>query len=100
MKLTGQSYQAVVDREADKILGASLNDFLAISDYGTIETEINENKITVAYWHHKLSNDIHHIVFQADRKVLLFLHKKYLSGVKLDNGKISKLTDTELGDYD
>jgi hypothetical protein len=100
MKIIDQSYQTTVDKEAEKVLAASINDFIATNDYGTIEASINENKINIAYWHHKLSNDIHHIVFQADRKVFLFFHKKYLSGVKLDNGKISKLTDTELGDYD
>jgi len=100
MKLTDHSYQAAVDKEAEKMLGLSVGDFLAVGDYGTVETLINGRKKTIAYWHHKLNDNIHHIVFQADRKVLLFLYKKYLSGIKLDNGKISKLTNTELENYD
>ena len=100
MKLIDQTYQTAVDKEAERILKLSVEDFLAIDDYGSIDGMINGDKTTIAYWHHKLDNNIHHVVFQADRKVFVFVNKKYLSGVKLDNNKISKLSDTELSVYD
>ncbi len=93
-------YQNAVDREANRVLSLSVQDFLKIDDYGSIETSIDDKNISIAFWHHKLNNNQHHIVFQVDRRAILFLNKMYLSGVKLENGTITKLNNKEIGDYD
>jgi len=100
MKSIDELYQAVVDKEAEKILKLSREDFLKVRDYGTIETSLNDKKIVIGVWHWKLNDGLHHIIFQADRRTFLFLYKKYLSGIKLDNGFISKLSDKEISAYD
>lgn len=100
MKPIDISYQNAVDNETEKVLKLSPSDFLKVEDYGNIETSIDDKKTSIGFWHHRFGDHLHHIVFQADRKAFLFLHKKYLSGAKLDNGIISKLDDKEIGNYD
>jgi hypothetical protein len=100
MKPIDITYQAAVDKEADKILKMTAGEFLKIDDYGTIETTIDGKKITIGFWHHKYNDNLHHIVFKTSRRCYLILHKPYLNGVKLENGKILKLTDKEIGDHD
>lgn len=100
MKPIDKLYQAAVDKEAEKILKLSIEDFFKVEDYGTIETSIKDEIIEIGFWHWKLNDNLHHVVFMTNRRVFLFLYSKYLSGVKLDNGVISKMTDKEVGDYD
>src|SRR5688572_6700770 len=100
MKRIDRSYQAAVDREAEKVLGLSIEDFLKFESYGSLETSIDNKKVSIGFWHHKLGDTIHHIVFEADRRAFLFLYKKYLSGVKLANGTIERLSEKEIADYD
>ena len=100
MKQIDILYQSAVDREANRVLSLSIQDFLKVDDYGSIETSADGKKISIGFWHHKFNDSLHHIVFQADRRAFLFFYKKYLSGVKLENGIVSKLNDKEIGDYD
>ena len=100
MKPIDISYQSVVDLEADKILKLSVEEFLKIDDYGTIETKVNEKKTSIRFWHYKLSENLRHIVFKASRRCYFILHKVYLSGVKFENGKILRMDDKEIGKYD
>jgi len=100
MNKTDILYQSIVDDEAEKFLFKSIDEFSHFSEYGTIQKTVDQKKVIVGFWHHKFGDNLHHIVFQAERKVFLFLHRKYSSGVKLENGKISKLNSTEIGNYD
>ncbi len=100
MKPIDKLFQEAVDKEADKIIMLSVADFLKIDDFGRIESATTENKIPIAWWHHKLDENLHHIVFQSERRYGLIFTKKYLSGIKLEDGKLLKLNDIELGQYD
>jgi len=100
MKPIDKSYQAAVDNEADKVFKLSIDELIMIEDYGSIEATIDGNEISICFWHYKLSDKLHHIVFVAARSVYLIFTKKYLSGVKLENGNILKLSDKEIGVYD
>ena len=75
MKSIDQLYQTAVDKEAERVLNLSVDSVLKVDDYGTVEATISGNKIIIGYWHHKLSDKLHRIIFQADRKVFLFLKK-------------------------
>jgi len=99
MKPIDISYQIAVDIQADKILKLTREELLKIDDYGTIETSINEKKISIGFWHYKFNENFHHIVFQVSRRCYFILHKVYWSGVKLENGKILRLDDKEIGKY-
>lgn len=100
MKSVDLSYQNEVDKETEKVLKLPLHDFLKVKDYGTIETFSEGKQISIVFLHHRFSDSLHHIVFQAERKVLLFLSKKYLSGAKLENDILTRLNDGEIGNYD
>ena len=92
-------YQEAVDKEADKILQLTVDEFLKIADYGSIEAIINGKKVSMGWWHLKLSENLHHVVFGTNRTFLCFYHP-YFSGVKLEDGKMLKMSDDELGAYD
>jgi hypothetical protein len=100
MKQIDITYQTAVDREADKTFKLTIDELLKIDDYGTIQTSIDGKEITIGFWHYKLNDNLHHIVFKTSRRCYLILHKAYINGVKLENGKILKLTDKEIGDHD
>lgn len=93
-------YQNAVEKETERLLKLSVDDVLKIDNYGSIEKDIDGKKIMIGFWHYKFNDNLHHIFFQAERKVFLFLHKKYLSGIKIEEGKVSKLNSREIGDYD
>lgn len=97
---TDHLYQATVDREAVKLLSLPVDQLLALGDYGTIEVSIYGKLAAVGWWHHALSEHLHHFIFQLERPWLFIFHKKYLSGIKLHNGNLQKLTPEELGQYD
>lgn len=94
------SYQASVDQEAEKLLKMTIEEVLRIEDYGSIQTTINGKLDSIGYWHWRLNDNLHHIVFIKERRCYLIFHKKYISGVKVDHGKIQKLTDKEIETYD
>jgi hypothetical protein len=93
------SYQKAVDEETDKILKLSVADFLKTSDKN-IETVIDGRKILVSWFRQHFNNRFNHIVVMAERRWFLFFHKKYLNGVKLENGQILKLNEEEICAYD
>jgi hypothetical protein len=95
-----QQYQKSVDDEADKLLKLSVSEFLKIGPYGSIETIINGKSTSIGWWHYEFENNLHHVLFKTTRKILLGFTKVNLSGVKLENGEITKLSDKELADYD
>ncbi len=95
-----QLYQNAVDREAEKLLTVSKEFLLNISDCGSFRSTIEDKEIHIAFWHWKFDNGSHHIVFIAQRNVFLFLYRKYLAGVKLENDEIQALSPSELGCYD
>lgn len=100
LKAIDISYQESVDIEAEKLLGLTMEELLKIEDYGSVETIIDGEKKSIAFWHWRLNDNLHHIVFINQRRCYLIFYKKYISGVKIDNGKIQKLTDEEMGTYD
>ena len=100
MRSPDSIYQAAVDQEANKLLKLSMEEILRIEDYGTIQTTINNNPGSIAFWHWKLNGHLHHIIFITERRFCLIFHKKYSSGIKVDHGRILKLTDKEIGSYD
>lgn len=100
MKTIDILYQESVDREANRILELTINEVLKVNDYGRIETVINEHPISISYWHYKFNDNLHHIVFLNERRYLFIFTKKYLSGIKLENERLTRLTDIEIGDYD
>ena len=100
MKSIDVSYQGAVDNEAEKAFELPIEQLIKTNDYGSIESIINGRKLSIGFWHYKLSDTLHHIIFQTDRRYFLIFHKKYLAGIKIDNGNILKLTDQEISDYD
>jgi hypothetical protein len=99
MKQIDKLYQESVDQETEKVLKLKIEEIFKIEDYGIIETTINGKKSSIGFWHWKLNDNLHHIVFINERRCYLIFHKKYVSGVKLDHDKIQKLTDEEIGVY-
>jgi hypothetical protein len=93
-------YQQAVDQEAAKTLDLTVDDFLKIGDYGSIETTINGSQYSIGWWHYNVEGQFNHVVFIAERKLRFFFYRKYISGVKLEKGKLLKLTDEEIGNYD
>lgn len=100
MKPIDITYQTAVDREADKTINLTVDELLKIDDYGSIQGSVNGKEITIGFWHYKFSDNLHHIVYVTSRRCYLILHKVYINGVKLENGKILKLTDEEMAHYD
>jgi hypothetical protein len=100
MKDIDQIYQKTVDLEVERLLGFKADQLLAMGDYGSITTTIENKRATIAWWHYSFSGDEHHFIFQMERPFLLFFTKKYLGGLKLYEGCIQKLTQEEVSAYD
>jgi hypothetical protein len=100
MKSIDISYQESVNRETEKLFGLTVEELLKIEDYGSVKTTIDGKKKSIDFWHWKLSDNLHHMVFIAQRRAFLFFRKKYINGIKIDHGKIQKLSDEEIGSYD
>jgi hypothetical protein len=100
MKNIDLEYQKCVDQEAQLLLSLSALEIKNKEAFGQIEKSLFNKKVSIGWWHHEFDKDVHHIYFKLQRKVLFFLYKSYLNGVKLENDKVSLLTQEELGNYD
>ena len=102
MKLNKQHYryQKGVDQETERIAKLSLKEIENLSGYGNLITFVNGKKISVGWNKWKFDEKLSHIVFTSERKIFLCFYKKYLNGIKIQNGKIFKLSESELANYD
>jgi hypothetical protein len=100
MNAIDNEYQNAVDNEANKLLKLTVEEFLKIEDYGSVNTIINGKQSSCGFWHYAFDDNLHHIFFAVQRSLCLFGYRKYVSGAKLENGKIVRLTDEECGHYD
>ena len=94
-------YQYVVDEEARKLLQLKPEKLLEIPFAGIVNGVISNRKIDIGYWHYEFSEENHHVFFKASRRVFLFLHKSYISGIVFGINTLPRLmTDEECGAYD
>ncbi|RYU83829.1 hypothetical protein [Hymenobacter persicinus] len=94
-------YQRAVNAEAQKLLAYSPQNIVGFPDYGSFTAFLAGKEIPVGFWHYCIDKNFHHIFFKAQRKTLVFMHKQYISGIKMsESGIISLLSDTELAEYD
>jgi hypothetical protein len=101
MNEVDQCYQAAVDRLAADLLARSPRELVEHPEYGVLHQQIGGTSEAVGFWHYPFSDDRHHIVFKAERRVFLFLHRSYVSGVVFGRDTAPRLmTPEEAGDYD
>lgn len=100
MKIDHQ-YQLIIDKKVEELLSSPITEIEKIEDYGTINTMINNKDVSIGFWKYQISDNLIHIVFKTSRPTLfLGFYKSYIGGVKIVGSKISKLSNSELGDYD
>lgn len=93
-------YQKTVDKKVEELFSLSTQNLFEISDYGQEFENVGDNKINIGWWKYQINRDLIHIVYKTSRKTFLFLHKQYISGVKVSRDKIEYLTKEEIGEYD
>ena len=76
-------YQQAVDDKARCLLTSARPQIDSLPDYGNFTFSIAGEEITGWFNQYKLDDESCHIVFELSRRVLLILHKKYLSGIYL-----------------
>jgi hypothetical protein len=95
-------YQQVVNGLADEFLRRSSEELAEQPDYGSMARRMDGNDVLVAYWHYRLKDNVNHIVFIIERRLLIpFTYRKFISGVVFGptvNPRL--LTAEEIGDYD
>jgi hypothetical protein len=102
VKTKDWQYQRVVDDLAEEFLLRPIEELAEASDYGSITREMEGSDISVAFWHHRLPENVDHIVFIADRRLLIpFFRRKFISGVVFGPTISPRLmTKEEAGHYD
>ena len=101
MSSLDETIQREVDELANRLLDIPRAELLSRPNFGTVEIDIKKNKIKVGYWLYEMSNNQHHIIFKACRRVFFFLHKTYISGIVIEaNSSVRKMNNDESGEYD
>ena len=101
MNSLDEVFQCAVDDLANQLLKLPAAELLSRPNFGSMEIDVQNRKIEVGFWSYEMSDNQHHIFFKASRRVFLFLHKTYISGVVCDaNLRIRKMNLEELGQHD
>lgn len=69
-------HQQAVDKLANSALKLTVEEFLSIGDYGNENVIVDGQQISVGWWHWKFDEELHHLVYIADQKVVLGLIQK------------------------
>jgi hypothetical protein len=95
-------YQRVVDDLADEFLRRSPEELSEQPDYGSIPRQIDGDDVSVAFWHYRLKENVDHIVFITERRLLIpSFYRKFISGVVFGPTTNQRLmTEKEVGNYE
>jgi hypothetical protein len=101
MNQLNDAYQETIDNIAYQLVGLTSTELLARPEYGQLETTIGKEKVKIGFWHWQMSDDLHQIVFKANRRVFFFLHKSYINGVVFSAlSPARRMTNEEIGLHD
>ena len=102
MNQIDERFQQVVDHLASEFLLRSQEELIAQPDYGSIRRQMDGHDVSVAFWHYRLKEDVNHIVFITDRRLLIPLFsRRFISGVVFGPATNPRLmTEDETGVYD
>jgi len=101
MQQIDKDYQKIVDAEALKYLKIQASAIVSMPAFGRFSAVLNGKNLGEGnWWHYDFGDGIHHLVFLKERPFLLCFRKKYLSGVRVINGKVELLTEKEVAQYD
>lgn len=79
--LVDREYQSALDNLADDYVVLSTEQLSEIPDYGSLNINVFGSHRGVGYWNYKFPDNVNHLVFSTSRKIVLFLSRKYVSGI-------------------
>ena len=101
MSAIDREYQRAVNELAEELLQLSSRELLKRPEYGIVTVHARGTEIEVGFWHYSFDPEKHHLVFKAERRLFLFLHRSYMSGVVFGlNTRPRLMTPEECGEYD
>ena len=102
MNEVDRQYQQVVDDLANEYRLRSIEELSLQPDFGSIAREIDGHDFSVAFWHYRLRDDINHIVFITERKLLVpIFSRKFINGVVFGPTiNVRLMTNEEIVKYD
>ncbi|MCL1994021.1 MAG: hypothetical protein FWG66_13835 [Spirochaetes bacterium] len=93
-------YEDVLRNEVDKFILQPIETLMHLQDSGSINVIKNDISIGIGWFKYMINENGYHFVFKTFRRCFIFLHKPFLDGFKIIDGKIERLTGVELGEYD
>jgi hypothetical protein len=101
MSAIEREYQQALNGLAEELLQLSSRDLLTRPEYGIVTVQARGTDVEVGYWHYEFDPEKHHLVFKVERRLFLFFHRSYISGVVFGlNTRPRLMTPEECGEYD